>query len=317
MNARRNGETLLENMQVLIIGAGIAGLSAAIWCERLGLSYVIIERERTIGGQLTQIQNKISDFPPKVYANGQALLDELARHEVVHSMQVRCDESIVAVDVASRHVATSKAAYKPAYMILATGIRPNQLPVLQHVGHVLEADFSTTAHGKRLHAKNVLVIGGGDRAVESVINLSGHADHIWLAVRGQSLRARSEWQERLHACSNVTILFETELIGVEETGRTYATLHTQNAPEPFTIEIDWILPRIGVRGNSEILPALRTEKGGFIAVDEHNLTCVDWIYAIGDVTNGPDYASLSLASGQAMKAVKHILLRTKETTAHV
>ncbi|MGC5325642.1 NAD(P)/FAD-dependent oxidoreductase [Brevibacillus sp. SYSU BS000544] len=304
----------MEKVQVLIVGAGMGGVSAAIWCKRLGLHAVLLERESHIGGQLKQIQNEIWDFPPYTFANGMELLTELEKNSRTATLDIRLQETVINVDVDNHVVTTDKRAYQTDFLIIATGIKPNTLPVLENSALVLPPWFSTTSQGEYLQGKKVLIIGGGDRAVESGYNLSAFASHVWLAVRGSQLRARPEWALRLQNCSNVTILYQTQLVRTEEnTSPTGVWLVTGDQKEPCFMEIDCILPRIGSIGNND-LHFLRCDLDGFLRVDENQLTNVDWIYGIGDVTNGSAFASLALAAGQAMKAAKHISLRLKEIT---
>jgi thioredoxin reductase (NADPH) len=304
----------VENVQVLIVGGGMAGISAAIWCARLGLSSVLIEREPQPGGQLWQIHNEIWDFPPQIYDNGAALLAELQKHKALSKLDFRFNEQLLSVDFDTHRVTTDKAEYFASFLIVATGVRPNAIPQLSGCSRLLAPWFSTSSQVDIFRDKNVLIIGGGDRALESACNIAPFARSICLAVRSSRLRGRAEWAERVQSCENVRLLFNTEAVRFrDEAEQTVVTLKTGiDGNESTDLSVDWILPRIGVRGNSEQLPGLATYGEGFLSVDPLQSTNVNWIYAIGDVTNGAAYASLSLAAGQAMKAVKHISLQMRE-----
>lgn len=131
----------MEHVQVLIAGGGIAGMSAAIWCERLGLSCILIEKTDRLGGQLAQIHNEIWDFPPHIYADGTNLLEELQSHKVLRSLQVRFGEALTSVDPTKRKVTTTRTAYQTDYLIVATGVSPNQIPALADCSKVLAPGF--------------------------------------------------------------------------------------------------------------------------------------------------------------------------------
>lgn len=304
----------MENVQVLIIGAGMGGVSAAIWCKRLGLQAVLIEQGHQLGGQLKQIKSEIWDYPPNTFKNGEELLIELEKNIAATQIDCRLTETLIEIDATNHVVTTTKQAYRADYLILATGLRPNSLDILEDSSIVLAPGFSTTSQGHLLTNKNVLIIGGGDRAVESGYNLSSHAHHIWLAVRRRKLRARPDWVERLLNCKNVSILYQTEIIGTVEdkNSSTGAWLQAVGADQPYFLALDWILPRIGVKGSPMKGSLFVLDQAGFVRVNKHQLTNHEWIYAIGDIANGAAYASLALASGQAMKAAKHISLRLKE-----
>lgn len=290
----------------------MAGISAAIWCERLGLTCILLEREREIGGQLSQIRNEIWDFPPHVYTNGTTLLAELLQHRTVEQIRCRAEESVFSIDYESHRIVSNKDVYQAEYLIMATGMRHNQLTALQGSERILSPWFSTTAQAELFRDKDVLIIGGGDRAVESAFNISSYARQVLLVVRSEQPRARHSLVEKLKSRPNVHLFPQTEVVGcVEQANRVTVTLQTGDSSTSST-EVDWILPRIGMRGNSEGFPSLYTYGEGYIDTDSYQRSNIDWIYAIGDVTNGTAYASLSLASGQAMKAVKHISQQVKE-----
>ncbi|MFM1650528.1 NAD(P)/FAD-dependent oxidoreductase [Brevibacillus sp. B_LB10_24] len=307
------GKLTVENVQVLIVGAGIAGIAAAVWCKRLGLTAVCIERSDQIGGQLRQIHNEIWDFPPKIYANGAAFLQELTAFAASAGVDCRLNEALTAIDFSHKQVVTEKQSYQVEYLILATGVKQNRLSSLACSSIVLPASFSTTTHGEKLAGKRILIIGGGDRAVESAYNLSEYVEHIWIAVRGSRLRARPEWTERLSSRSNVTLLMETELLRTAENQAPRGVfLQVQGGGDPLFLPVDWVLPRIGVRGNSDEVPGLSRYGEGFLQTNAFQETSIPWIYAVGDVANGAVYASLALAAGQAMKATKHISQQIKK-----
>ncbi|QRG65739.1 NAD(P)/FAD-dependent oxidoreductase [Brevibacillus choshinensis] len=297
----------MEHVQVLIAGGGIGGLSAAIWCHRLGLSCLLVEKADQLGGQLLQIGNEIVDLPPRVYPHGSELLEELKRHPALQTLDPRLEEAVISIDPLSHIVTTTTNRYHADFVILATGVSPNLIPALAGCSRVLTTAFSTTANAASVAGQDIAVIGGGDRALESAANLSKYANHVDILVRRDHLRARSQWSEKLEKLSNLRILWETEIASYEpREERVLLTLHTKRAGQPSEITVDWILPRIGVHGNSDSFPALRTFGDGYLHTDEYQRTSPSWIYALGDVSNGASYASLSLAVGQAMKAVKHI-----------
>ncbi len=303
----------MEHVQVLIVGGGMSGMSAAIWCQRLGLTCVLVEQSQHLGGQLTQIHNEIWDYPPNIYPNGAALLQELSVHPALRSIDMRLGQKLLSIDTLTRQVTTTKTVYQPNFLVMATGVRPNRIAALQSCKQVLDPWFSSTAQGETVRNQVVAIIGGGDRAVESAYNLAAYARTIYLLVRRNSFRARSQWVKRLATCPNVHVLFETEIDSCsEQDGKATLHLRSKHPDTPAAISADWILPRIGVRGNSEALSELATYGDGYLVTDPFQATANGWIYAIGDVTNGAAYASLSLAAGQAMKAIKHISLQTKE-----
>lgn len=304
----------MEHVQVLIAGGGISGLSAAIWCQRLGLSFLLVEKTDLLGGQLPQIRNEIWDFPPRVYPDGTALLIEMLAHPVIRQLQPRLGESIVSIDPDTHTVTTTKTVYRVDYLIIATGASPNDIPALAGCSKVLSPWFSSTAQADTVRNLDIAVIGGGDRAVESAANLTHYARNVYLLVRKDHLRARSQWAKQISFLPNLHVLWETEIDTYEElAGKVSLTLRSPQVGNASLLVVDWILPRIGVRGNSQGLDLLTTYGEGYLQTDGFQRSDQEWIYALGDVTNGAAYSSLVLAVGQAMKTVKHISLHISQS----
>lgn len=302
----------MEHVQVLIAGGGIAGLSAAIWCQRLGLSCLLVEKSDRLGGQLHQIHNEIWDFPPRIYPRGASLLEELCQHPAIQKLNVRLREELLAIDRDAHIVTTSRTAYRVDYLLIATGVTPNEIPALNGCKRVLPPAFSTTAEAASVAGLELAVIGGGDRALESAVNLTTHARHVYLLIRSNQLRGRSDWLRKIAALPNLSVLWETEVKGYQHTGeRLLLKLASRRPENPTELFVDWILPRIGVHGNCAELDGLPTFGEGYLKTDEFQRADDSWIYGSGDATNGAEYASLSLAVGQAMKAVKHMSMQCR------
>ncbi|TKI54712.1 NAD(P)/FAD-dependent oxidoreductase [Brevibacillus antibioticus] len=300
----------MEHIQVLIAGGGIAGLSAAIWCQRLGLSCLLIEKTDRLGGQLHHIYNEITDFPPLVYDQGASLVKVLIAHPFIQQQNIRLNETILSIDQVTKQVTTSKSVYRVDYLLIATGVGWNEIPTLADCPSVLSPWFSTTAQAHTIAGRDIAVIGGGDRALESAANLSLHARQVYVLVRSSGWRARPEWQKKITGLSNIQVLWETQVSDhQEEEARTVLSLTSKREGNPQTIVVDWILPRVGVHGNTAGFDGLDTFGDDYLQTDSSQRVNAPWIYAVGDVSNGAAYASLSLAVGQAMKAVKHISLQ--------
>lgn len=308
------GDLRVEHIQVLIAGGGIAGLSAAIWCQRLGLSCLLIEKSDRLGGQLHHIYNEINDFPPLVYTQGAVIAKELIAHPFLQQQSIHLEEAILSIDRTAKTVTTSKSVYRVDFLLIATGVSSNEIPALADCPSVLAPWFSTTAKAHTIAGQDIAVIGGGDRALESVANLSAYARQIYLLIRSSNLRARPEWKKKIADLPNVQVFLETEVNAYRmEEQSTVLTLTSSHKNDSQTLRVDWILPRIGVRGNIDGLDGFDTYDGSYLHTDAYQRAYSPWIYAIGDVSNGAAYASLSLAAGQAMKAIKHISVQINHT----
>ncbi|MBE3596721.1 MAG: NAD(P)/FAD-dependent oxidoreductase [Hydrogenibacillus sp.] len=233
---------------LVIIGAGPAGMSAALWAKRLGVTPVVFERHDVSGGQLATIEQPIDDYLGLFADDGRALQRRFVEHLERSGIAVRTNVSIERIERPAHavrgHVPTHKTetaegaetaqdcwrlhgaytgdqtrrpgpndatVYRARAVIVATGVRPRRLGI---PGEALIADtaFASTSRGpERFRGRHVAIVGGGDRAVEGALNIAPHAAQVWLLVRSSALRARKALRERLNDYPNVTMLRETTL----------------------------------------------------------------------------------------------------------
>ena len=297
---------------VIIIGAGAAGLSAALWCDELGLDVLVLEAEGEVGGQLLRVYNPVGNYLGVRAANGRELRDLFAAQIEDAGFDLWTNVEIEQVELAAKRVRLRGGEELQAIcLILATGVRRRRLGVPG------EAEFagrgvmeSGTRDRDEYAGEDVCVVGGGDAAAENALLLAEVCPTVTLVHRGQALRARPEFVERLRGEHCVTVFTEAEVRRIIGDARVEAVeIMRRGAIKPFQLAVRGVLIRIGVEPNTELFRAqLRTDEQGYVAVTSEQETSVENVFAVGDLAN-PRAPTIAGAVGAGATAAKVIAAR--------
>ncbi len=297
---------------VIIIGAGPAGLSAALWCDELGLDTLLLEAASEPGGQLLHVYNPIANYLGVQATHGRALRDQFAAQIEDAEFDLWTDVEIERVELSARRVGLRSGEQLQAIcLILATGVRRRTLGV---EGETELAGRGVLASGVRdrdsVAGMDVCIVGGGDAAAENALLLAEVCPTVTLVHRGASLRARAEFVERLRGEHCITIFTEAEVRRIIGTERVEAVeIMRRGAIKPFQMAVGGVLIRIGVAPNTELFSEqLSTDERGYIVVNSEQETSLANVFAIGDVSN-PRAPTIAGATGAGATAAKVIAAR--------
>jgi thioredoxin reductase (NADPH) len=297
---------------VIIIGAGPAGLSAALWCDELGLDTLVLEQGSEVGGQLLSVYNRIENYPGVRALDGRELRDLFASQVKDSEFDLWTDVEIESVDLKSKRIAlVSGEELQTICIIIATGVHRRRLNV---PGETELAGRGVMESGVRdrdaLAGKDVCVVGGGDAAAENALLLAEVCPTVTIVHRGKKLRARQAFTERLRGEHCITvftdaalrrIIGENQVEGVE--------IMRAGALKPFQMAVQGVLVRIGVEPNTELFQnQLHMDERGYIVTTGEQETSVGNVFAIGDVSN-PLAPTISGATGAGATAAKIISAR--------
>jgi thioredoxin reductase (NADPH) len=297
---------------VIIIGAGPAGLSAALWCDELGLDTLVLEREAEVGGQLLWTYNAIENYLGARASDGRELRDLFAGQLEGAEFDLWTEVLIESVDLRAKRIALrSGEELRAISIIISTGVRRRRLGVegeTELAGRgVVE---SATRDRASLEGKDVLVVGGGDAAAENALMLAGVCPTVTLVHRGKRLRARKDFVERLRMDHRITVFTEAVVLRIigEREVEGVEILRAQ-AIKPFQMAVQGVLIRIGVEPNTELFrDQVHMDERGFIVVTGEQETSIGNVFAVGDVSN-PLAPTISGATGAGATAAKVIASR--------
>jgi thioredoxin reductase (NADPH) len=297
---------------VLIIGAGPAGLAAALWCDELGLDTLLLEQAETVGGQLLSVYNPIENYPGVSVRSGREFLDSWSPKLEAADFDLWTNTTIESVDLKTKRVVLqSGEQLQSISIIIATGVRRRQLGILGETEFAGRGILESATRGReQLAGKDVCIIGGGDAAAENALLLADVCPTVTLVHRGKSLKARREFTEQLVGHHSITVFPESVVIRILGNTEVEAVeILRKDALKPFQMAVQSVLVRIGVQPNTELFrEQIVLNKNDYVVVNGEQETNVANVFAIGDVANqlAP---TISGATGAGATAAKVIAAR--------
>lgn len=298
-----------EHARCLIIGSGPAGYTAAIYASRANLNPILYEGIQP-GGQLTTT-TEVENFPGYPEGiTGTELMEDLRKQATRFGADIRSGIATKA-DL-------SKAPYRITIdgekeitadtLIISTGATAKYLGLADEAKYAgMGVSACATCDGFFYRKKKVAVVGGGDTACEEALYLASLAEHVYLIVRKNYLRASKVMQERVMNTANITVLFEHNTVGLfGENGVEGAHLVKRKGEpdeEMVDIAIDGFFLAIGHTPNSKIFADyLDLDEVGYILTEGSSpRTKVPGVFAAGDVAD-PHYRQAITAAGSGCKA---------------
>lgn len=296
---------------VIIIGEGPAGLTAAIYAKRAELSTLLIERYGA-GGQILNTY-EVDNYPGLPGISGFELGTKMSEHADKFGVErVNAEvESITNLDDVIKQVGTSEGVYKAYTIIIATGNSPRKLEVpgeeeLTGCG----VSYCATCDGAFFKKRVVAVVGGGDVAVEDAIFLARGCEKVYVIHRRDELRAAKILQSALMSLDNVEMVWDSEVTAINgEDNVESINVHNKKTGEDVTLEVAGIFI---ATGNTPNLPEIDIKKNesGYIEAGEDCATNIPGIYAAGDIrTKKLRQVSTAVADGaNAVYSVQEYLV---------
>jgi alkyl hydroperoxide reductase subunit F len=287
-----------KEYDVLVVGGGPAGASAAIYAARKGIRTAIVAER--FGGQVADTMG-IENLIGTSYTEGPKLVASLEEHVKDYDVDIYNLQRAKSVTTGLVEL-ESGATLKSKAIILATGAR------WRNLGIPGEAEFKNKGvaycphcDGPLFKGKRVAVIGGGNSGVEAAIDLAGIVGHVTVFEFMPELKADQVLQDKLNSLPNVTVITNaqtTEITGdTTVNGIEYIDRATE---QKHHIGLDGVFVQIGLVPNTEFLD-VEKDKFGQIIVDAHGATNVPGVFAAGDCTHSP-YKQIIISMGEGAKA---------------
>lgn len=275
--------------ELVVVGGGVAGCTAAIYAKRYNLDLVLLEKAAP-GGQ-TATASHIENYPG--FPEGISGIELAERvHQQAQNLQV--DFLLGVAQGAQREddrwlLSTSKGPILTTTLIVATGASPRHLKIPgERELFGMGVSYCATCDGTFYRNKTVAVIGGGNTAVDEAVYLSDLCEKVYLVHRRKELRAESFLQERAFARPNLEFVWDsvpTQVLGTGEVSG--LRVQNKNTLEERDIPLDGVFVAIGHEPQTEWLAGVVALENGFIVTDCNMATSAPGIFAAGDIRNTP------------------------------
>ena len=278
----------MEEWDVLVVGAGPAGLSAAIFTQLDGWSTLVLEGS-WVGGQ-SAIAYTVSNYPGFPPGDGTILMDNMEKQVTspppagVGAQLKR--EKVLRLNAENLVVATEVNQYRASAVILATGSRMQRLGITgeeRFVGNGVA--YYAKLDAKRFAGKKVLVVGGGNTTAKSALVAKTTASEVILVHRRESLRAYPAMVKRLQR-DGIQIWYNTEVKEIRGSDEVEAAVLVNNkTDEESEIAVDWVVVCVGTDVDTELArEAGIAMAGSFVNVDGQMMTNKPGLFACGEIT---------------------------------
>ena len=271
---------------IIIIGSGPAGLSAAIYAQRACLDTIVIEKNGISGGQVLNTW-EVDNYPGFPGVTGFELSRQFREHANKLGARVVQDE-VVQVELSGnvKKVVCEEETYEARCVILASGAHHRTLEVpgeeeLRGAG----VSYCATCDGAFFRGRTVAVVGGGDAALEDAIFLARMCEKVYIVHRRDKLRGAKRLQERLQALENIEFVWNSETVAIEGNAQVEALrLRQTQTGEEKRLDVDGVFIAVGIAPESELYAGqLELDEQGYIRADESGQTSVPGVFAAGDV----------------------------------
>ena len=269
----------------IILGAGMAGMSCAVYLKRAGISTLIVENG-TPGGQLNKI-SMIENYPGYVSVSGLDLACNLMEQVSFYDVDFVYGE-VERIDYEKKIIFVGEKQYSYQYLVFATGRREKNLGLENEKNWIGRGiSFCATCDGALYKKQDVIVVGGGSSAVSEAIYLSRICRKVFLIYRKSDLRAEKILKERLEKISNIEVILEKYMIHDDKV----VGVSLEDGRE---ILGSCVFLAIGHVPNSELF--VGKKKSGYIVVDSGGKTSLEDVYACGDVIDKEVYQLVTASS---------------------
>jgi len=273
--------------EVIIVGGGPAGLAAGLYCQRAALDAVLVEKG-LLGGQIA-ISKDVENYPGLEGITGFDLAEKMLHHARSFGLPV-LQQEVAAISAGSPFHSVRLAngdLLRTVALILAVGGSVRKLGIpgeAEYLGSGVS--YCATCDGFFFRDKNVVVVGGGDTAVEEALYLTKLVRKVSLVHRGNALRASKILRNRLMGEPGIEMIWNTVITEIRGDGRTVSAVSIRNTETGKQGEIptDGVFIFIGYSPNNQLIPsAVRMNEQGFVITDEKCETSVPGIFAAGDL----------------------------------
>lgn len=288
---------------VLIIGAGPAGLAAGIYAARAGVSVLIFEKN-IYGGQIS-LTSEVDNYPALPGVNGADLANTLYEHATAQGAQVEFETvQAVQLDGEVKRITTNTKVYEGRTVIIAGGAARKRL------GCPGEEEFTgrgvsycATCDAAFFKGKTVAIAGGGNTALGDALFLANHCKKVYLVHRREAFRGQKVLQNAVRCRENIEIVVPATITAIEG-GKAVERCRLDTPGGPRTLEIDGLFVAVGLQPETTIYQGiLPLDPAGYIQAGEDCATPLPGVFVAGDLRQKPLRQVVTAAADGAVAAV--------------
>jgi thioredoxin reductase (NADPH) len=292
---------------LVVIGAGAAGVSAAIECFDIQLDLVVLEATSKVGGQIDQIPHTVRNVATALAGND-ALVDALARHASILGDRLKFDQTVTRIDLAAGLVDAGGHRYRTRSVLVATGSHRRELENAPDGSFGGAVTYLVEPHLARFAGLPMAVFGGGDSAVLDALALAATGSPVTLVHRSPHLTARRDLVESVRAEGRITEMAAWKLDMLVGSDRLQGVdVSDYSTGEHQRLDVRGVVLKLGREQRVNLVRGqLNLGVRGGIAVDAELRTSDPRTFAAGDVVEGA-YERIATAVGQGSLAARSIV----------
>jgi thioredoxin reductase (NADPH) len=285
---------------VVIIGAGIGGLTAAIYAARKKMDYIILGSE--FGGQFNE-SGEVLNYPGIVKTTGIEFSNIMREQMKFNGVDIKSETAQHIEEHDGFYtIHTDKGNYETKTIIIATGARPRKLEIKgEDEFYNKGLTYCAICDGPLFTGKDVAVVGSGSSALEAVEFLKDIANKIYLVIRGDHMKGHEYLQEEAKNNDKVEIIYNAPTREVVGDGMVTCLKYEQDGEEK-TLHVEGVFGQIGRIPNTEFLSIVDKNDFGYVKVDKAMHTSKEGIYAIGDCADVTEHQYV-ISAGQGCSAL--------------
>ena len=295
----------MESWDLIIIGAGAAGLAAGIYGARSGLETLVLEGK--MAGGTTLDAPLVENYPGFQSISGVELAQKMVAQCRTAGVTIHEFEKVLSLDLKGEKkiVKTNKTTYEAKAVIIASGSHYSEIGVpgeKEFLGRGVS--YCGICDGPLFKGKRVLVVGGGNSALITALYIAGIASEVKVAHRRDAFRAEKALVKALKEKANTEILWNSEVKEIKgEKLVNKVTIFDRNTGETKELLVDGVFVQVGETPNSQLAKeaGVEVDKDEYVMIDIRQRTNIVGVYAAGDVTNHP-VKQVGTAVGQGITA---------------
>ncbi|MBS7632277.1 thioredoxin-disulfide reductase [Candidatus Bathyarchaeota archaeon] len=295
----------MEDCDLIIIGAGPAGLAAGIYATRSGLKTLVLE-EKIAGGTIADAP-LVENYPGLMKVTGLELAQKMAEHSKLAGVKIHEFEGATKLELKDeiKTVKTGRAAYQTRTVVIASGSHYREIGVPgEREFRGRGVSYCGICDGPLFKDKRVLVVGGGNSALITTLYLSELAAEVKIAHRRDVFRAEEALVKALANRKNIEVLWSREVQAIQgEKTVNKVVFYNKKSEAKEELSVDGVFVQVGESPNSQLAKeaGVEVDEHGYIKVDMFQKTNIAGVYAAGDVTNHP-VKQVGTAVGQGIAA---------------